>query len=148
LPQRNVECGAHSHTHLELDTLSIAAMKREVLLSKALLEEHLGRPVVSFAYPHGYHTRATEVALRMAGFTSACSVGSGNGRFGLKRLIIDGDTTEATLGTYLDGWLDAPSSRVPAWLRPSLRAGWREYRKLRATHRSRDRHLLSGRIGS
>lgn len=136
LPQRNVECGAHSHTHPQLDTLPPAAFRREIRLSKTLLEEHLGRPIVSFAYPHGYHTDAVAAEVEAAGFLSACGVGSGRGRFGLQRFVVEEHTTDATLHAYLDGRLSASMSRLPQWVRSTLRTGWREYRRVQAVRQA------------
>src|SRR5579859_480467 len=49
-----IECGGHSHSHPQLDTLSQAEAYREIAQSKSLLEHHLGQNVSSFAYPFGY----------------------------------------------------------------------------------------------
>ncbi|WP_417310434.1 polysaccharide deacetylase family protein [Devosia sp.] len=132
LPERNVECGAHTHTHPQLDIVTRKERKREIKLSKALLEERLGRRVVSFAYPHGYHTRSVASDVRAAGFHTACSVGSGNGRYGLQRLVVDEETPDSTIHAHLDGRLDTASPRLPGWMRWSLRTGWREYRRITA----------------
>ncbi len=70
-----IECGAHSHKHFQLDTLPERAVREEVLLSKLLLEEQLRGPVLSFAYPFGYHTAMVRRAVKEAGYTSACAVG-------------------------------------------------------------------------
>ncbi|HWE63502.1 MAG TPA: polysaccharide deacetylase family protein, partial [Chloroflexota bacterium] len=48
-----VECGAHSLSHPQLDILSSAAARDEVMRSRWLLEQRLGRQVATFAYPHG-----------------------------------------------------------------------------------------------
>src|SRR5690606_17897070 len=50
LPQRNVEVGAHTHTHPQLDLLSLVDARQEIEQSKALLEAHIGRKIQSFAY--------------------------------------------------------------------------------------------------
>ena len=51
----NVEIGAHSHTHRQLDTLPPSAIADEILQSKEMLEDALGLEVPSFAYPFGFH---------------------------------------------------------------------------------------------
>ncbi len=137
LPQRNVECGAHTHSHPELDILPPDAVRHEVRLSKALLEEHLARRVVSFAYPHGYHTDTVAAEVEAAGFLSACGVGSGHGRFGLQRFIVEEDTSDSALHAYLDGRMQARKSQLPQWAMSTLRVGWREYRRVLAP-----RHFL------
>jgi len=41
--------------------------------SKRTLEQWLGRPVRSFAYPYGHYAAATSALVRKEGFSSACS---------------------------------------------------------------------------
>ena len=57
-----VEIGAHSHTHRELDTLPRAEAAWEVAHSRARLQDELGRPVATFAYPYGYSTAHVRAA--------------------------------------------------------------------------------------
>ena len=69
-----IECGAHSHTHPQLDILPRSLARDEICYSKKLLEDHLGQEVNSFAYPYGYLTATLRQLVQEAGFTSACSV--------------------------------------------------------------------------
>lgn len=72
-----IDVGAHTKTHPVLSTLPAAAQRDEIQRGKILLEEILGRPVTSFAYPHGSrsdYTTETVTIVREAGFTCACSV--------------------------------------------------------------------------
>src|SRR5436305_5364614 len=68
-----IECGAHTHSHPKLDMLPLTIAGKEILHSKDLLEQHLGREVTSFAYPHGYYTAGVRRLVKEAGFTSACA---------------------------------------------------------------------------
>src|SRR6266705_5479419 len=43
-----IECGAHTHTHPQLDTLPPAKAQVEIATSKKILEDHLGQEVLSF----------------------------------------------------------------------------------------------------
>jgi peptidoglycan/xylan/chitin deacetylase (PgdA/CDA1 family) len=70
-----VEFGAHSHTHRALDTLPLDEVRKEVTISKRTLEEALGRPASTFAYPFGYERTSTRALVREAGYSSACAVG-------------------------------------------------------------------------
>src|SRR5947209_3967662 len=47
-----VECGAHSHSHPQLDTLPLPVVQDEILQCKRLLEDHLDQNIFSFAYPY------------------------------------------------------------------------------------------------
>jgi peptidoglycan/xylan/chitin deacetylase (PgdA/CDA1 family) len=95
-----IEVGAHSVTHPALAGLQLGEQRDEVRKSRAALEDILGAPVRSFAFPHGSYSSATLETVRGAGFTSACTsdpalVGRGNDRFRLPRFVPrdwDGDT--------------------------------------------------------
>ena len=104
--KNGIECGAHSHTHRQLDTLGVSDAREEVLRSKGILEERLGYSVSSFAYPYGYCTRGLLNIVRSAGFTSACAVGfsmssTGGNCFALPRLLVTGDTSVDSLSSLL-----------------------------------------------
>jgi len=70
------EIGAHTVTHPKLSAQSAATQQAEVLGSKKWLDEIVGRPTGSFAYPYGgldHYTQATVQAVRNAGFRYACT---------------------------------------------------------------------------
>ena len=97
LRANGVECGAHTHTHKQLDTLPPSIARDEVAHSKEQLEEHLGEPVFSFAYPFGYYNARIRQIVQEAGFTSACAIKSKlsslhDDPFSLARLAITPDT--------------------------------------------------------
>ena len=68
-----VELGAHSVTHASLPTLPMALQQNEIQESKKYLEETVGRPVSSFAYPYGDYTAETVAVVREAGLACACT---------------------------------------------------------------------------
>lgn len=71
-----VEIGAHTVTHPILSAMSADAQFAEIHRSKIHLEEILGSPVASFAYPFGSrsdYTEETVAATRRAGYRRACS---------------------------------------------------------------------------
>jgi len=55
-----IEFGAHSHTHPILSRVPLEESKRDILLSKSILEKQLGKPVRHFAYPNGREEDFTE----------------------------------------------------------------------------------------
>ena len=69
-----IECGAHSLSHPQLDLIGQAAARDEITRPKHHLEQRLGRPVETFAYPNGYYTPAVRRLVREAGYHSACGV--------------------------------------------------------------------------
>lgn len=129
LGERGVECGAHTHTHPQLDLLPLDRARAEIATSKSLLEDRLGLPVSSFAYPHGYSTPAVRRIVDEAGFTSACRVAhalsaTSETPLGLSRIIVTEDTSIELLGQYLDG---QGLEIAQAQWRPRMSA-WRAYR--------------------
>jgi peptidoglycan/xylan/chitin deacetylase (PgdA/CDA1 family) len=132
-----VECGAHSHRHLELDTLPLELLAREVDASKQLLEDRLGRRVTSFCYPFGYHSPAVREAVRAAGFSSASAVGyrlhplQGD-RFAIQRVLVTGDTTPEKLLAMLEGRHRSPMPVLRRLAQPS----WQRFRRARSMLRS------------
>ncbi|MDX2177850.1 MAG: polysaccharide deacetylase family protein [Candidatus Sumerlaeia bacterium] len=93
-----MEVGAHTLTHPRLPTLGDAELRREVADSKARLEDALGAPVPSFAYPYGAYCDRSVRAVQEAGFRVAVSTirGNRNGpgdRFLLRRVMVQPDRT-------------------------------------------------------
>lgn len=103
-----VECGTHSHSHPQLDTLAPFAARDEIVRSKTVLEHHLGRQVSTFAYPHGYYSPAVRRLVQQAGYSSACAVKHAmsavtDDRFALARIIVTTDTDVEGFGKLLTG---------------------------------------------
>jgi len=149
-----VEIGSHSHTHRALDCLRRDEVRREVGLSRQVLEEGLGEPVSSFAYPYGYHSAAVRREVRSAGYTSACAVKNALSHdsddvFAIARILIEREMTTATLDALFDGrgW-------PLTWHGERLRTRcWRAYRRVRhgisaaRSHRDRpDTESAAGRM--
>jgi peptidoglycan/xylan/chitin deacetylase (PgdA/CDA1 family) len=125
-----IECGAHSRSHPQLDTLSVKASWDEIVGSKLKLEEYLGQPVETFAYPHGYYNPTVRRLVQEAGFSSACAVKNAistvtDDRFALARIIITGDTSAESLARLLKG---QGIGVVPA-TEPLRTKGWRLVRR-------------------
>ncbi len=104
--EAGIECGGHTHTHPELDTLPLSRAKEEIVQCKHLLEQHLGHEIFSFAYPFGYHTTGIKQLVRDAGYTSACAVkyemsSEATDPFALTRLIVSADMSVNELANAL-----------------------------------------------
>jgi peptidoglycan/xylan/chitin deacetylase (PgdA/CDA1 family) len=65
------EIGAHTVTHPVLTDLSGPALTREIVECKHVLQEILGREVVSFAYPKGRRNAETITRVKQAGYHGA-----------------------------------------------------------------------------
>ncbi len=121
-----IECGGHSHTHVQLDAIPFAAANTEIRRSKAILEDHLGHEVLSFAYPHGWNGGPVKRMARAAGYTSACAVknmlsSSTDDPFELARLVVTGTTSVADLAQLLNHRI----TPLEATLRNVARPMWR-----------------------
>jgi len=93
-----IECGAHTHTHPQLDMLTAAKAQDEIVTCKNILEDYLSVPILSFAYPYGYYTKTTQRLVQAANFTSACAVKhtmntETTNPFALTRLMVKATTT-------------------------------------------------------
>jgi peptidoglycan/xylan/chitin deacetylase (PgdA/CDA1 family) len=138
LSELNVEIGAHSHTHRQLDTMRSTAVADEIRRSKDMLEDALGRDVPSFAYPHGFHCGRIRRVVKAMGHTSACAVmnalsSESDHIFSLARLMVGATTTPQ----QLTAWLAGGGARVapyPERLRTTM---WRLYRRARGSRSAR-----------
>jgi peptidoglycan/xylan/chitin deacetylase (PgdA/CDA1 family) len=121
-----IECGGHSHTHPQLDTLTDTQVKEEIMRNKQLLEKHLNRPITSFAYPFGYFTANVRQQVQEAGYTTACAVkhamsSDTSDPFALARWMVYPETTVHDLDAMLNNKNTATLStlykraRTPVW---------------------------------
>ena len=136
------EIGAHSIDHPELDVLAPQGRRSQIEGSRRSLQDRLGLPIDSFAYPHGYHGEAVRADVVAAGYRTACAVkntlsSAADDAFARARLTIPSDTTGDDLARLLS---DARDRNVaPAAGGGVHTAVWRFYR--------RARHQLSARVG-
>lgn len=108
IARAGIDVGAHTLRHPHLDTMEPADAYQEILGSKEILEQSMGQPVSSFAYPHGYHSKELVDMVKQAGFSSACAVKHGlssteDNPYALARIIVSRDTTTEDLGDLLLG---------------------------------------------
>jgi peptidoglycan/xylan/chitin deacetylase (PgdA/CDA1 family) len=109
---RLIEVGCHTVTHPQLSALNRESQQREIVGSKACLEEVLAQPVTSFAYPYGRecdYARETVALVQGAGFDSACTtlvgaVGRSSDRFQLPRVPVQDMDGESFARLYWE-WL-------------------------------------------
>lgn len=71
LQEAGWEIGSHTTTHPRLTTISDDALERELSESKSTLEELLGTPCRSMAYPYGDHDDRVVAATGRAGYVAA-----------------------------------------------------------------------------
>lgn len=108
LADDGVDIGSHTMSHPQLDLVPLSRARREIVESKDVLEQLLGRPVGTFAYPHGHHTRAIRDLVVEAGYSSASAVRNmvshdRDDVFALARLTITDRVTVGRLGRLVEG---------------------------------------------
>ena len=81
------EVGSHTMTHRRLDQAPSGVITREIESSKRLLEDRLGVPVRSFAYPYGIHDARSVQAVRDA-YAAGCTTRMGVARVGSDRHLL------------------------------------------------------------
>jgi peptidoglycan/xylan/chitin deacetylase (PgdA/CDA1 family) len=135
LPMVGIEVGSHAHTHRQLDTLPISEARYEIARSKTILEQKLGRRVMTFAYPQGYYSWRERELVKEAGFTSACATkqalsATHDDRFSLARIEISNNIDVAGLTRLLSG-----AGLAVAPQREAIRTKvWRLVRRSRNLH--------------
>lgn len=72
LSQSGWEIGAHTRSHPDLRVLPRPEVEREIVSSRDAIEDRLGRPVESFAYPFGYLSDAAIFVVER-NFRTACT---------------------------------------------------------------------------
>lgn len=109
-----VTVGAHTANHVRLRGLSPDQQSREISVSKAQIEEHLGQPVTAFAYPYGsaLDYDATSIScVREASFQLAASNRygincPGSDCYQLRRIWVDATDDLTTFAAKVTGRLD------------------------------------------
>jgi len=77
MQQKGMEIGSHTVSHVQLTEADDAGLRRELVDSRATLEDLLGTPVDSFAYPYGAWDARCAEAVQQAGYAAACTTRTG-----------------------------------------------------------------------
>ncbi len=102
LAREGFEIGSHGQLHIAADLNPPRLVERDARSSRLELEDCIGSPVPSFAYPFGFHSASARRAVRAAGYRQACAVGdlparAGDDRWALPRLHVWNHTTAEEL---------------------------------------------------
>lgn len=133
LAAAQIEVGAHSLRHPQLDQLGPAELRIELADSRKMIEDRLGAEVTGLAYPFGYSNRQVRELAAEIGYGYACAVDNrlaseAAGAFALPRLTIGRATTMTNFGLAVE------ASRLPARFAGyrMLTAGWAPVRRARS----------------
>jgi peptidoglycan/xylan/chitin deacetylase (PgdA/CDA1 family) len=120
-----IELGAHTMTHTILGDASEEQAFEEMTLCKQALEELIGRPVTSFAYPGCAYSPGCPRAARRAGYETAVTCGPRGSLdpFELRRVSIDRLDNRLAFelkvrGLYDPLWRSGPGSLARRLARP------------------------------
>lgn len=72
-----IEIGGHTMTHPRLDSLCMQSQYDEIFHNKRQLEDLLGKPLISFAYPFGVYNDDSKKILKEVGYQFAVATNSG-----------------------------------------------------------------------
>lgn len=137
LETAGVEIGAHSHSHAQLDQISASKLRAELTDSKRALEDRLGHPTDSLAYPYGYSNKRVREFTREVGYLQAASVGNAvaipaGDPFRVPRLTIRRSTSSPAFARTVN------RRRIRLQYAPArvLTAGWAVARRTRSVART------------
>lgn len=120
LNAHGIEFGAHTLTHPDLTNIPVKQAEREIVGSKAAIEEHLGVEVKTFAYPYGtYNSRVRKIAEE--NFRAACGVRMGRVRPTSDPFALDRIDSFYLSSDYMFNWIIMGSSDWYLRLRQILR---------------------------
>jgi peptidoglycan/xylan/chitin deacetylase (PgdA/CDA1 family) len=72
-----IVCGSHSLTHTRLTHCNEWQLRAEVLDSKEMIEDQIGRSVKHFCYPYGDYDQRIQDTVQKAGYETACTTERG-----------------------------------------------------------------------
>jgi peptidoglycan/xylan/chitin deacetylase (PgdA/CDA1 family) len=122
IADQGIECGSHTRVHPQVDTLPRQEAWDEIRTSKDDLEQQLGRPVTTFAYPYGHFDAATRAMVAEAGYSAACAVkiamsSPSDDRFALARVMPMPDMDITGYAQMLEGRGVRVAPLAPRWQR-------------------------------
>ena len=115
ITEQGVDVGSHGLDHQSLARLPIARARGQIIDSKRILEDRLGKPITAIAYPYGTRSdfnNAVKEEIRTAGYLCACTSINGINLpvpdfMELRRTKIEQDDMELFEGIVqggIDGW--------------------------------------------
>jgi peptidoglycan/xylan/chitin deacetylase (PgdA/CDA1 family) len=125
LAEAGWEIGSHSRSHQDLTRVEPAVQRLEVVESREFLEETLGVPVLSFAYPFGKMNNSVGSYAHFAGYIAGMGLGYTNDQgesnlFWLQRRDMRGEYDIKQFAAFLP-WQGHPAFMPPDTPTPTPR---------------------------
>ncbi len=108
---------SHGNNHVKMNGLDKATLLKEITESKQAIEQNLGKPVDSFAFPYGLYNKMVLDQLVHVGYTMAYSVHSGllnpsSNKMRVPRIEINNmDTMETFITKVSTGYISPENER-------------------------------------
>jgi peptidoglycan/xylan/chitin deacetylase (PgdA/CDA1 family)/glycosyltransferase involved in cell wall biosynthesis len=96
LRRRGWGIGAHGFDHVPMRGRSLTDLERDTVETKRTLEELIGAPITTFAYPIGIFDEEARIAVQKAGYAAAFSVHRPGGRYAHDRVPVNSLDTRTT----------------------------------------------------
>lgn len=132
LDRGGVAIGSHGLAHVDLTAVSDSELDRELTVSKLMLEDRLGRPVVLFAFPYGRFSRRVWDAALRAGYTHLFTIQLGSHRgfesFLYSRLCVTNNMDANYMRRHLQ---DPDAARGFAWKASTKMGLYRQMMRMR-----------------
>lgn len=112
LSEQGFEMGSHGYYHRPLTSLNTSDLRQEVIGSKKMIEDKIGKEVKSFSVPRGFNSPAIRRLAQEAGyqfvFNSRFDLNDlGQDKFDLRRMAVKQSTSLEEFKLWLDdqlGW--------------------------------------------
>lgn len=119
LTRAGVEIGSHGLQHVDLRALAPAALERDLVESRDMLEQRLGAAVTSFCYPRARHDQRTKAAVRSHYLNATVAGGRryhGEDAYCVRRFPVRRDDARFDTMLRTSVWLsEAVADRVRCW---------------------------------
>lgn len=113
LSQAGHMIGSHAHHHVNLATLTIDEIEKELGVDKERIEARLGRTITECAYPFGTRQHVTETVEKVArtvgfehGYTAVSRFVRGRDVYTIPRTCIEDTATPRSLKSWVEGGYD------------------------------------------
>jgi len=112
MAQDGVTIGCHTMHHSYLPLVGAERLPEELVQSKQVIEERIGRPVTLLSYPVGGFTSQVQLAVQQAGYAAACTTNRASSHpgidpYALRRIkVTERDGNPVLFWAKLSGYYD------------------------------------------
>ncbi len=109
MKEYGIEFGGHSMRHKKLSHIALDEAAQEIVECKKAIEQRIGSPIISFAYPYGAVNEEVKSITQRAGFLFGIATDSGRKNFWsdlfeIRRVFIFPNTSRFAFWKKTSGW--------------------------------------------